>query len=155
LRIGLPPSEQQATLHVARAPRRRGDEAERTLVAERRRRSSVRRAREPARDSQRRSTRDAARRTPSWARDFLYFSLAETLMHNLSMAQALLIWSELMDAYHGKNGFGGDTAEIYMYRLMPYDPALVHDPTADHNGTVDQANRSLCSLLLFFEQARG
>jgi hypothetical protein len=45
-------------------------------------------------------------------------------MNNISMNQVLSIWSELWQAYYGKNGFGGDTAEIYAYRLMPYSPSL-------------------------------
>jgi hypothetical protein len=43
-------------------------------------------------------------------------------MQNISMNQALDIWSELWQAYYGKNGFGSDTAEIYAYRLMAYNP---------------------------------
>lgn len=41
---------------------------------------------------------------------------------SISMAQALDIWSDLCDAYHGK-GWGGDVAEIYMYRVMAENPA--------------------------------
>jgi hypothetical protein len=40
------------------------------------------------------------------------------------MNQALDIWSELWQAYYGKNGYGGDTAEIYAYKLMPYSPTI-------------------------------
>ena len=35
------------------------------------------------------------------------------------------LWGELVECYHGVNGYGSDTAEIYAYRLMPYSP-LVH-----------------------------
>ena len=45
-------------------------------------------------------------------------------MNNVSMNQALSIWSELWQAYYGNNGYGGDTAEIYAYRLMPYSPSF-------------------------------
>jgi hypothetical protein len=38
-------------------------------------------------------------------------------MINLSMTQALEIWDELRDCLEGKNRYGGDTAEIYAYRL--------------------------------------
>lgn len=48
-------------------------------------------------------------------------------MINLSMVQALGIWSELEAAYYGKNGFGGTTAEIYAYRLQPCNPLLYSD----------------------------
>jgi hypothetical protein len=43
-------------------------------------------------------------------------------MNNVSMNQALSIWSELWQAYYGDNSYGSDTAEIYAYRLMPYSP---------------------------------
>lgn len=43
-------------------------------------------------------------------------------MNNVSMNQALSIWSELWQAYYGDNSYGYDTAEIYAYRLMPYSP---------------------------------
>lgn len=33
------------------------------------------------------------------------------------------LWGELVEAYHGVNGFGGYTAEIYAYRFMAYVPA--------------------------------
>ena len=34
----------------------------------------------------------------------------------------MTVWGELIEAYHGVNGFGGDTAEIYAYRLQGYSP---------------------------------
>lgn len=80
-------------------------------------------------------------------------------MHNLSMTQALGLWEELVAAYHKKNGFGTDTAEIYLYRLMPCDPG------AEHNGPFSAtplgreardkrltiANQSLVALIEHFE----
>ncbi len=45
-------------------------------------------------------------------------------MNNISMNQALSVWSDLWQAYYGKHGYGGDTAEIYAYRLMPYMPGI-------------------------------
>ncbi len=83
-------------------------------------------------------------------------------MNNISMNQALSIWSELWQAYYGKNGFGGDTAEIYAYRLMPYVP----DVHAHHNSQYresqsyifrnmdvsEKAAHSLCELLYAFQK---
>lgn len=43
-------------------------------------------------------------------------------MHNLSMTQALNIWGELLDALRECNGFGGNEAEIYVYRLQSRCP---------------------------------
>lgn len=79
-------------------------------------------------------------------------------MHNLSMAQALDVWSDLEAAYHGKNGFGGDTAEIYLYRIMQRSPMYEaarqgHGGTTakqEHDAIVRAANRSLYNLLDYF-----
>lgn len=46
-------------------------------------------------------------------------------MLELTMKQALGVWSELESAFFGKNGFGGHTAEIYAYRLQPLNPIAV------------------------------
>lgn len=42
-----------------------------------------------------------------------------------SIKQALGIWDELRSAYEGTNGFGSDTAEIYVYRLLSNDPNML------------------------------
>ncbi len=43
---------------------------------------------------------------------------------SISLDQALGIWSDLWQAYYGENGYGGDTAEIYAYRLIGRSPLL-------------------------------
>ena len=43
-------------------------------------------------------------------------------MVDLTMRQALSVWSDLESAYYGQNGYGGNTAEIYAYRLQQRDP---------------------------------
>src|SRR5512141_430888 len=43
-------------------------------------------------------------------------------MHRLSLQTILELWSELEQALHGTNGFGGHTAEIYVYRDLPNTP---------------------------------
>lgn len=78
-------------------------------------------------------------------------------MHNLSMVQALWIWSELVAAYYGKNGYGGDTAEIYEYRLLPNAPAFDSDADgeffAERRAELHkQAAESLRALVLHFEE---
>jgi len=45
-------------------------------------------------------------------------------MHRLSMEQALSLWSDLDDAFYKDNSFGGDTAELYVYRFMPSNPTV-------------------------------
>lgn len=86
-------------------------------------------------------------------------------MHRLSLVQALAVWSELEAAYHGKNGFGSDTAEIYMHTLMPRSPSAeeawrrgegkgctVFDTAAKE--LVQDANEALLSLLRHFAKTR-
>lgn len=74
-------------------------------------------------------------------------------MHNLSMMQALSIWEELVEALHDKNGFGGNTAEIYIYRLMPYVPLLTGSEISEQSklDACRQANESLVALIQHFE----
>ncbi len=45
-------------------------------------------------------------------------------MNNMSVNQILNIWSKLDDAYYNENSFGGDTAELYVYMFMPYEPSV-------------------------------
>jgi len=45
----------------------------------------------------------------------------------VSLIELLKLWGELVEAYHGKNGFGGCVAEIYAYRFTRYSP-LAHTP---------------------------
>ncbi len=74
-------------------------------------------------------------------------------MENISMIQALEIWSELWQAYFGKNGFGGDTAEIYAYRLMPDHPGFeMNEKDKNQRETGLQTARSLYSLLKKFSK---
>lgn len=78
-------------------------------------------------------------------------------MNSLSMTQALGLWSDLEAAYQGKHGFGGDVAEIYIYRAMPYEPSVAVMHAGDElNGTAtkayDRANTSLYNLLTFFAE---
>lgn len=80
-------------------------------------------------------------------------------MHNLSMTQALSIWTDLMDAYHGDRGF--NDCEIYIYRLMPYSPryAAMRDSSAPMDEMdweeVDRACASLLAVLEHFAASRG
>lgn len=83
-------------------------------------------------------------------------------MYNLSMIQALGIWSELEQAYYGDNGYGSETAEIYVYRAMPYSPtahsrcsnpesSLAKEATTE---VVKNANMSLYNLFKMFAKLR-
>ena len=81
-------------------------------------------------------------------------------MLNLTTAQALSIWTELLLAEFGRNGFGSDTAEIYAYRLQPRNPtAELAQPGSDmHEEAIrDQAliaSRNLYEILSHFRDVR-
>lgn len=62
---------------------------------------------------------------------------------SISINQALDVWSDLNDAYHGCNGYGGDTAEIYAYRLLPGGGLLDKTPEDLYEGA--KALVFLCS----------
>lgn len=47
-------------------------------------------------------------------------------MH-ISPAQAIDVALNLRDAADGVNGFGGNTAEIYAYKLLPHRPSGSYD----------------------------
>lgn len=84
-------------------------------------------------------------------------------MHNISMTEALSIWSDLEQAYFKKNGYGGDTAEIYMYRFgyYPIVSAYLRHPHAPDDAPspwimedIKKMNTSLFALLSHFAEHR-
>ena len=70
-------------------------------------------------------------------------------MHRLSIVQLLSIWSDLEAAYHRHNGFGTDTAEIYLYRLMPWSPSGFTTPSSRCEMN-SQASLALIAVLEHF-----
>jgi len=46
----------------------------------------------------------------------------------ISIEQAIDIYNDLIDAKNGTHGFGGNVAEIYVYKLMPYSPTYSMHP---------------------------
>jgi hypothetical protein len=72
-----------------------------------------------------------------------------TFAPEMSVRQILSVWSDLVDAYYGKNGYGGDTAEIYAYRLLRDNPTryLAVDGTQTKNDALaEDANLAACNL---------
>lgn len=84
-------------------------------------------------------------------------------MNNISMNQALGIWGELWQAYYKDNDYGTDTAEIYAYRLMGFDPIVASGCAGDAQVSKTEifkvnsrvayikAQNSLATLLIKFE----
>ena len=75
---------------------------------------------------------------------------------DLPLMELLRLWSELEQCYHGKNGYGGDTAEIYAYRLMRNNPLSQH-PRAEEEARREDAKQAgmiLYDLLHLFARER-
>lgn len=66
-------------------------------------------------------------------------------MMEQAMLRFLSVWAELEAAYYGKNGYGGNVAEIYAYCLLVLAPG---DPTGEERG--DVAARELERMLQMF-----
>jgi hypothetical protein len=63
-----------------------------------------------------------------------------------SIQQAVEIFDELRDAMEGKHGYGGYTAEIYAYRLLPNIPSGRKYEIAE----MIRASRSLVAIIDLF-----
>lgn len=88
-------------------------------------------------------------------------------MHNLSMSQALGLWSDLEAAYYGKSTYSGDGIEIYAYRLWRHSPSALRYMEQNQLGVergrfdgysgeaahdlLNDASRSLRALIVEFE----
>lgn len=84
-------------------------------------------------------------------------------MHRLSLVQALALWTDLEAAYYGEHGYGSDTAEVYLYRFMPYSPSGVAALEGRNNGPISSevardmvkdANEALHNLLVHYALTR-
>lgn len=84
-------------------------------------------------------------------------------MNNLSINQALSIWSDLEQCYYNDNKYGSDTAELYAYRFMPNSPGVeIHylDLPEDNfhykrsKEAYLEAAKSLYNILVHFAKVR-
>jgi hypothetical protein len=84
-----------------------------------------------------------------------------TPMLNMPMIEVLRVWTELVEAYHGVNGYGGDTAELYAYRFCRDDPTRRLDKVDGEKCQLrkdaerragNEARGALWSLLTLFQQ---
>jgi len=72
----------------------------------------------------------------------------ETDEFALPFDQALGVWHDLEQALAGKNGYGGDVAEIYAYRLMP--PSFKRSSTVQMEAQAPVVGRNLTRILRHF-----
>ena len=72
---------------------------------------------------------------------------------DISLIQAVDLWTDLMEARSGDHAYGGDVAEIYVYRAMPFNPMVTGGDRSGPAATAAYAaaGRALHSLLRLFE----
>ncbi len=71
-------------------------------------------------------------------------------MTDLSVLQALDVYSDLVTAYYNENHFGSNTAEIYAFRLKQNHPAANLQMYAKEENK--QAAENLYNLILIFKK---
>lgn len=76
------------------------------------------------------------------------------LPSGVSLDQLLGLWGELVSAYCGQNRYGGHRAQIYAYRLLRFDPKILHDYWAKQVRAEQaiEAKRSLVAIVRRFER---
>lgn len=85
-------------------------------------------------------------------------------MHNITIRQALKVWSELEACYYDQNHYGGTTAEIYLYQIAPQSPSYIawvgsgrkEDGlfVPDHLEYEKSAGKTLYSIIKLFEEEK-
>lgn len=80
--------------------------------------------------------------------------LFDNALMTINIVGLLEVWGQLVEAYHGKNGYGGDLAEIYAYHLTRYNPIVHVTPKSDSKLYQEQkaltalhAANALCSII--------
>lgn len=66
----------------------------------------------------------------------------------ISTMELLLLWGDLVEAYHGKASHG-DTTEIYAYRLTRYSPLVHGNPKPSKEAAAEiaiNAANALCAI---------
>lgn len=79
-------------------------------------------------------------------------------LEDISMIQALDVWSELEQAYYGDASYGSDTAEIYAYKLQRFNPKFMHDGNWREEAVITEgfaAAKALYGLLDRFCEVRN
>lgn len=74
---------------------------------------------------------------------------------SVSVLQALSVWEQLTRALYGDSPYAGDTAEIYVYTVMPHSP-LATAPLGESGIALYRAGcRTLHGLCRLFEERMG
>lgn len=80
--------------------------------------------------------------------------LFDNALMTVNLLGMLRVWGLLVEAYHGVNGYGSDTAEIYAYHLTRYS-SIVHGGAYAIGKLLEQekadnalhAANALCSII--------
>lgn len=67
-------------------------------------------------------------------------------MLNIPIVGAMRVYAQLVEAYHGVNGYGSDTAEIYAYHLSLYCPTYHGLKQRDIDGPFSESVREARTL---------
>ena len=77
-------------------------------------------------------------------------------LYQVSTLQIMQLWEELMACVYGKNGYGGNVAEIYLYTVMPSCPYVTDDiESKQADQEFENANKNLYDLCKLFEKRRN
>lgn len=73
---------------------------------------------------------------------------------NISITQAISLWTQLEECRRKENGYGGDEAEIYAYTLMPSSPGYhTMSSRSPEDAEMERAaGRALREMLLLFDR---
>lgn len=73
----------------------------------------------------------------------------------LNSLQIIGLWEDLMLCLFNKNKYDGTIAEIYMFRLLPADPAEGNPTHPRYVEFYREANRTLYDLCRLFEERQN
>lgn len=69
----------------------------------------------------------------------------------IASTRVLRLWADLVEAQHGVHHYGGDTAEVYVYRMFPTERPPGHVATAEE---IRNANSELWEVCMWFAEER-
>ncbi len=72
-----------------------------------------------------------------------------TTLLEIGPMELMDLWAKLVEAYHGVNGYGGHTAELYAYRFVAWSPIK------PKNNEWKKAAGRLVELLYLFKSKFG
>lgn len=82
-----------------------------------------------------------------------------TLSTCLTPAQLVTLWGQLVECYYDQNSYGGTTAEIYAWTLVPYSPTAAKSQgpigCESRREQAEYAAKALSEVLRYFCEMYG